>query len=337
MRRSLLVATLSIASIVSLDLSLMHGKAQGLIGGLIDRVLPGAGTALDDLHRQIKEAIPPYKMIEEGGSKVVNETIVQATAPLLEQAIMASRDDALRNGVQPVPIAIRENLEGFISPDVLNAASYRVRGGGDLSLQVNSIRYGEAYAITLERVIVFANAEDAQFNPTLWAHELTHVQQYRSWGLRNFAISYVRNYQSVEREAYEAETRYVAWTASQNANSMSSTGGNPLGRPIVNFSQPPSNTCGTAYTACVLNGKAPVGTPCWCATPLGPATGSLIPTAAYEVPRGLPTGTVMLGCGCWGYPTPSVPEPRCASGLVRPVSCNNFCPAGGYTYSWVCG
>ena len=162
--------------------------AGGLLGDIINKVVPGAGTALDNAHRQVKEAIPPYKAVEEGASKVVNESLVQTTAPLLQEMIARSRDDALRNGVRPIPDAIRQNLTGFVSDKVLNAARYRVKGGGDLTLQVNSIRYGEAQAITLDYVIVFKTENDALYNPSLWVHELAHVDQYQRWGLRDFSI-----------------------------------------------------------------------------------------------------------------------------------------------------
>jgi hypothetical protein len=67
----------------------------------------------------------------------------------------ARRDDALRAGVDPIPPDIRANLTGFIPDSTLNVVRYRVGGGGDLTLQVNAIRYGEAAAITLDYVVIF--------------------------------------------------------------------------------------------------------------------------------------------------------------------------------------
>jgi hypothetical protein len=183
----------------------MNVLAGGLLGDIINNVVPGAGTALDNAHRQVKEAIPPYKAVEEGASRVVNESVVQATAPLLQELIARSRDDALRNGVRPIPDAIRQNLSGFVSERVLDSARYRVKGGGDLTLQVNAIRYGEAQAITLDYVIVFKNDNDALYNPSLWVHELAHVGQYQRWGLRDFSIRYVRSYEGVERESFRLQ------------------------------------------------------------------------------------------------------------------------------------
>lgn len=328
-------------------------KAGGLIGDIIEGVCGncGAGRALDNAHRQVKEAIPPYKAIEEGASRIVNETVVQSTAPLLQEAIARSRDDALNAGVAPIPREIRNNLRGFIPDRILDITRYRVRGGGDLSLQVNSIRYGEASAIALDYVVVFRNQNDALYNPTLWAHELTHIQQYQDWGLRDFAIRYVRNYRSVEAPAYEAETRYAAWVGVRNSQQGGATNsaGSPsrLNRPASPFSfDGDSNFCGTAVTACRVNGFAPVGTPCWCTTPLGAATGSLIPSPSTSAPRrfapppapiGLPSGSGMQVCGCWGpNPAPTAPEPRCASGRVRVNVCPGFCAPGHPLYAYVC-
>lgn len=352
-RKSLrfIVGTCSIVGLCVLS----SANAGGLLGDIVNVVIPGAGTKLDEAHSQIKNAIPPYKAIEEGASKTVNETSVQAGAPLLQELIARSRDDALRAGVQPIPPDIRRNLTGFIPEQVLNAARFRVQGGGDLTLQVNSIRYGEAQAITLDYVIVFKESNDARYNPTLWAHELTHIGQYQRWGIRDFSIRYLRSFQSVEREAYEAETRYVAWAGLKNSQQWASTG-NPINaamvnRPVSSFSfNGSSSTCGTAVTACQVNGSAPVGTPCWCNTPLGAATGSLVPNLVVagqpqaiqssfpqSPPAGLPSGYGMKVCGCWGpNPAPTAPEQRCASGGVRENVCPAMCAPGHPAYAYVC-
>jgi hypothetical protein len=297
----------------------------GLIGDLINNVVPGAGTALDEAHRQIKNAIPPYKALEEGATHAVNEAFVQAGAPALVELIARSRDDALRRGVDQIPPDIRANLTGFIADNLLNAVRYRVGGGGDLTLQVNAIRYGEAAAITLDYVVVFKEENDALYNPTLWAHELTHVGQYQSWGIHDFAVRYLRSYSDVERPAYEAETRYAAWVATRNSNQVGIANGpanaNLINRPVAPFAGAgASNTCGTVLGICGLPGSAPVGTACWCGTPAGPVTGSVTPPPqdlASSAPVGLPSGFAMTACGCWGLSPPFVaPEPRCASQAV---------------------
>jgi Domain of unknown function (DUF4157) len=326
--------------------------AGGLLGDLVNKVVPGAGTALDQAHRQIKNAIPPYKAIEEGATRMVNEALVQASAPALIELIARSRDDALRSGVQPVPQFIRQNLTGFISDQILNIARYRVKGGGDLTLQVNAIKYGEVAAITLDYVIIFANDNDAQSNPTLWAHELTHVDQYQRWGIHDFAVRYIRSYSAVESEAYEAETRYAAWVAVQNAQQFAATGSpatpNSLNHPVAPFpGMGSSDFCATGGAGnCRVNGSAPVGTPCWCSNPsTGAAMGSLIPTSLPRLPvpsgaassAGQPSGFNMTACGCWGpNPSPTGPEPRCGSGTVRIEICPGFCAPRQPVYHYRC-
>jgi hypothetical protein len=150
------------------------------------------------------------KSIEESATQAVNDLLVQQGAPVLQVLIARSRDDAVRVGVLPIPAEIRQHLAGFIPDVVLDAARYRVQGGDDLTLQVNAIRYGDTAAITLDHVIVFKKPEDALHNPNLWVHELTHVAQYQRWGIHDFSVRYLRNFQAVEKEANEAATRYAA-------------------------------------------------------------------------------------------------------------------------------
>ena len=56
-----------------------------------------------------------------------------------------------------------------------------------------------------------------------------------------------------------------------------------------------------------------------------------------RVPRGLPSGSIMKQCGCWGSNYNSAQELRCASGTVIPRTCSgNFCAPGHRPYSFVC-
>jgi hypothetical protein len=315
----------------------------GLLGDLVNKVAPGVGTALDDAHRQIKDAIPPYKAIEEGATHLGDEVFVQSNAPILQELIAQSRDDAISSGVVPIPANIRANLHGYIPDNIMNVARYRVGGGGDLSLQSGSIKYNDVAAITLDYVIVFANEGDALYNPTLWVHELKHVEQYQSWGIGDFAKRYIRDSGAVEREAYEAETRYAAWVATSNRAQFASTAGAASNTAVINRPVSPfmgtqaSNVCQTPLGPCQTGSAAPVGTPCWCSPPL--AIGSLVPTSASPVPvsQGLPSGTGMQVCACWGpNPAQIASEPRCATGAVRVAACGGWCAPGQPIYGYVC-
>lgn len=304
-----------------------YALAGGLFGDVVNVFVPGAGTALDDVHRQIKDAVPVYKDVEEGAAKTVNEASVQAGAPILQEAIARSRDDALRQGVRPIPPEIRANLSGYVSDHLLNIARYRVRGGGDLSIQVNAIRYGHAYAVTLDYVIVFKSENDALYNPALWVHELTHVDQYQRWGMRDFSIRYLRNHGAVEQEAYDAQSRYAAWVAQRNITKLPSASPGAstrtaVNRPVEIFrGAGSSSTCGTSVAACTVSGSAPVGTPCWCNTMFGAATGSLVPDGSgSDQSSGMtpaPTPTAAQGNAC------STPMGSC--GLAMPVAVGNGC------------
>jgi hypothetical protein len=204
-----------------LALALISINTPSLAGGLIGDAIEGlcgncgAGRSLDDAHRGIKEAVPPYGAIEEGVTHLGKEATVETAGPALAQWIRQSRNDAARAGTSPIPPEIRNALAGFFPDSILNSVSYRVGVGHELSLQNNSFEFGDAAAITLEDIIVFKSNNDAQNNPHLWAHELGHVQQYKQWGLLDFAKKYVRGYQSVERGAEATANNWSRWASSR--------------------------------------------------------------------------------------------------------------------------
>lgn len=323
---SLLVINMSrranLIAIVLMGVISQPAFAGGLVGDLVNMVAPGAGTRLDDIHRDIKQAIPAYGDLEESASQLVNEAAVQAGAPVLEQLIESSRNDALRHGVRPIPDFIRRNLSGFFPEHILNMAVFKVRGGGDLTLQVNAIRYGEAEAIALGNVVVFKHERDALYNTVLWVHELTHVEQYHRWGVRDFSIRYLRDHRAVEGEAHERETGFMAWVAQRNMKIQGQFAtAEQINRPFfTSESRLHSNLCGTAMGSCSLAVTAPVGTPCWCSTGHGPMTGALVPRRnTSNVFHGVPSRALANACAtafgsCGLVVALAVGEPcRCAT------------------------
>lgn len=54
---------------------------------------------------------------------------------------------------------------------------------------------------------------------------------------------------------------------------------------------------------------------------------------------GLPAGTPVGQCGCWGPVNPGMRQPQseCRSGYARPSMCNAPCPMGGFAWRGVCG
>ncbi len=142
--------------------------------------------------------------------QALEQAATGAAAQLLRNAILQSRGEALRAGVQGIPPRIRAELSGFYPEALLDRVRFRVGGGSDQSLQLNVIRYGERAAITLVDVVVFAEALDAAANAELWVHELWHVQQFAQWGVDDFSLRYARDYRSVEAEAEAAAARFLA-------------------------------------------------------------------------------------------------------------------------------
>lgn len=251
----------------------------GLIGDAISAVgnvvAPNSniGKPLDDLNRTIKKDTPIYGTVEEGASSTVRnlsrEYLVETAGPVLAGLIQASRNDTLNGGVQDVPQNIRDIMMRFYGFDITAGVRFRVGQGGDLALASNAFRYGDAIAITLVDLIVFTNQSTAQ-DLSVWAHELAHVQQFRNWGLMDFAKRYVRDHQSVENEAYASQNKYTLWSQSNAYNQ---------GCPIpVYMPQMPhmSGVCGTPIGMCVIPGVVPVGTGCWCGSMSGPVNGQIV-------------------------------------------------------------
>jgi hypothetical protein len=257
-------------------------SAGGLLGDTVSAignvVAPNSniGKPLDDLNRQLKHDAPVYGTVEEGASAAVRNTsrefLVESAGPVLAGMIQASREDTLRGGVQDVPSDVRDIMARFYGFDVAAGIRFRVGQGGDLALASNAFRYGDALAITLDDVIVFRDQLTAQ-DLSIWAHELQHVQQFRSWGILDFSKRYVRDYGGVEREAYSAQDRYIQWA---QANLAAYSGG-PSGTQFAMPTMPQmSSVCGTPMGACVVPGVGMIGQGCWCGTSTGPVNGQLV-------------------------------------------------------------
>lgn len=148
--------------------------------------------------------------------RIAMEPQVQAGGQSLAIWLEASRDSAMHGEPQPIPNNIREQLKDFYDQEVLDRVRFKVGDAGVFNLGNLSIQYGGAGAVTLIDVIVFKKNEDIK-NTALWAHELKHVEQFRDWGVRTFAIRYVRSWEAVENEAYDAQHTYDAWAKSDRS------------------------------------------------------------------------------------------------------------------------
>lgn len=138
------------------------------------------------------------------------ETGIDIAATALANALVASRDAAWEQGTEPMPPHIRQALLAWYPADLLDSIEYRVGVAEDGSVQSLSMRYSDATAVTAIDTIIFHDARDAQNNIALWGHEVKHVQQFRTWGLMEFARRYVRDHEAVEAEAYSIGAKIKA-------------------------------------------------------------------------------------------------------------------------------
>jgi Domain of unknown function (DUF4157) len=204
-------------------------------GGIFDVAcnLNHGGMSPDNIAKQAgKAAQDAANAVAKAGQDVANAiNELQAgglTGPALEQAIIASHNTAI-NGAIPIPPQIRQQLTGYSSEDSMNRVRYKIGDNGFANLAHLLEQGGAASAVTLIDVVVFRGPSEAADLST-WAHELTHVDQYRDWGVHSFAVQYVRNWHSVEDPAYAKGNGYQAWAANTgNGNGQSQPAGLPSG------------------------------------------------------------------------------------------------------------
>ncbi|WP_442755894.1 DUF4157 domain-containing protein [Methylocystis sp. JAN1] len=147
--------------------------------------------------------------VGRGFEQLKKEIPAQMGGVPLEQWIIASHNSAVA-GALPIPPGIRQALTGYASEDSMNRVRYKIGDNGFLNLARMIEQGGYADAVTLIDVVIFRGPSEAA-NPAIWAHELTHVDQYRDWGVHSFAIQYARDFNSVEAPAYAKGNGYAAW------------------------------------------------------------------------------------------------------------------------------
>lgn len=137
------------------------------------------------------------------------DSLYQIAAPALALWLTQARAEAANAGIQPIPPHIREQLLRWYSPSVLDTARYKVSDNGQFSAATAMLQNPDVGAVTLIDIILFRDAQTAEQNIALWAHELKHVQQYQEWGVEGFAQRYTQDFNAVEAPAYaiQAEVR----------------------------------------------------------------------------------------------------------------------------------
>ena len=151
------------------------------------------------------------ELADAGFGQADIDALFDGATQVFEAALQQSRDTARQGGTKPVPPSIRAALKGFYDDDTLNRASFVIGDPAAVNVATLALSYGDAVAVTLIDTVVFKNADDANTNAVLWAHELRHIQQFRDWGLHGFATRYLRSWNDVENEAYGKADEFVRW------------------------------------------------------------------------------------------------------------------------------
>lgn len=165
-------------------------------------------------------AVSKAVTVSTGGAAIVDGSASPVDAIGLPLAVEIDRAErAHMASAMPIPEDVKNALRGLIPDEVLEAARYTV---GELEITLpNTVNgaqrlfggHGTGHAVVVGHVIVFSRAPGASYG--WWAHELTHVHQYRTWGTLGFARRYTLDSGGVEAEGEEARARYEVHRASR--------------------------------------------------------------------------------------------------------------------------
>lgn len=120
----------------------------------------------------------------------------------LAASIRYSRGQALRAGARPVPPEVMRELSLYFEPELLAKVPWNTAGR---RVSLGTVLAGWYYregAVTLGDTIVFSD-ERAAGRLLLWAHELTHVEQFDQLGVDGFSALYTTQWSELERRASE--------------------------------------------------------------------------------------------------------------------------------------
>ncbi len=137
--------------------------------------------------------------------------LVDYAASALTRLIEDARQQAIADGVRPIPSGVDRALLGYFPAALLRKTRFASGNALALTLPGLAFTYGDAVAITLGDIVLFKSERAAQSDLKVWAHELTHVMQYQRWGIDGFAEHYVRDAAAVEQEAIDNANRFMAW------------------------------------------------------------------------------------------------------------------------------
>lgn len=218
MRTAGLLVALALASLFIAQPS----RAGGLLGDALKglgratgiKPLEKAGTELDNAHRDIKEAIPPYKAVEEASSDFVRKRFLDACNAGFQSATAfvigrCSNWDGRTEDQHLIQQAAQSLVNaGLFAPNEFQG------------VQIRWCPLSGAHGMAPDRGRIYLDTAAKNDNPinlaALLAHEMFHIRQYRAMGTDKFKCEYSRKYvecsgcqddrHSMERDAYAFES-----------------------------------------------------------------------------------------------------------------------------------
>lgn len=193
-----------ISLIVSLALLVGVGAAALNPAGLRN-LIHGDPSGWD--YSWLRRGLSQAEKAADAALKGAHRAGARTAATALQRAIRYSRASARSTGTQPIPPDIRKDLEPYFDEDLLDDVGWAYSNQYlDLGSVISAWYKAEGGAVTLVDTIVFSSRYGAS-RRFLWAHELTHVMQYRELGIEDFARVYVTNPQLLERQAWDNARR----------------------------------------------------------------------------------------------------------------------------------
>lgn len=180
-----------------------------------------------------RSAVVTHQVLVHSGH-AVNAAAPYVAGPPLAASIRYSRNQARGAQARHIPADIREQLQPYFPEHLLNDVRWTLAGH---RLSLGTVLAGWYYtegAVTLDDVVVFSDPDTAE-NLWLWAHELTHVQQYEHLGVDGFAARYSRDWPAMERQASTNAFRITAAIREAQAEPRNSDASPPadiLAKPV---------------------------------------------------------------------------------------------------------
>lgn len=143
--------------------------------------------------------------------------------------IRQAKAQAQRSAV-PISSEIRRQLAPYFPSDILDSVRWTTQDRAGISITEPLIRHLNNAAVTLDDVVVFRMGNSSE---ELWAHELTHVMQYRRLGIEGFAAVYASPGSiAIEAEAYQYAQVVLRGLNQTSSQPMSAT----LGYSVLDLS-----------------------------------------------------------------------------------------------------